>query len=117
MGTDESCYTQITKFLDTNQHLSSLKFSNLQIVKESEQVNFSGALKMLPLISNIEFDRCFNDVNGYIIGGSVFMALKHRGRSLRNLSLIGTQIGESNLFSLCGLANRGYISESLILDV
>ena len=86
-------------------------------MKDGELVNFAGALKMLPVISNIEFDRCFNDLNGFVIGDSVFMALKHRGRSIRNFSLIGSQIGEGNLFSLCGLANRGYISESLHLDV
>ena len=85
-------------------------------MRENELVDFASAIKMLPVISNIEFERCFNDVNGYVIGDSVFMALKHRGRSIRNLSLIATQIGENNLFSLCGLANRGYISESLILD-
>ena len=76
----------------------------------------ANALKNLPKICSIEFDNCFRGFNGETNGDSIYMALKHRGRPIRNLSLLGTHIGRGNLFSLCGLANKGLVGEKLILD-
>ena len=44
------------------------------------------------------------------------MALKLRNKPIRNLKLNLTYIGDNNLFSLCGFANRGLICDELCLD-
>ena len=47
----------------------------------------------------------------------IFMGLKLRKKPIRNLKINNTYIGDNNLFSLCGFANKGLICDELCLDV
>ena len=76
----------------------------------------AAALKLLPALSYLKFKNCFNDQK-YYKPEHIFKALKLRGRPIRNFKMVGSFIGDGNLFNMIGLANRGYISEQLILDV
>ena len=84
---------------------------------EVGQVKVASALKLLPTLSSLKFKNCFNDLKYFNIPEHIFKALKLRGRPIRNFKMVGSFIGEGNLFNMIGLANRGYISEQLVLDV
>ena len=80
-------------------------------------MKLANAIKTLPSLSYLELYNCFGDLKIFNLQEHFLMALKRRGRPIRSFKIASTFIGEGNFFSLIGLANRGYISESLSLDV
>ena len=69
----------------------------------------------MPTLAHLEFVNCFKDLAAFNITECVFLALKHRKRHIRNLTLTDTYIGEGNLFALCGLANKGLVTDKLTI--
>ena len=108
----------MASFVNSNRHICALKLENISFASEATQKAMGAALKNLPSISYIKLQNCFKKLSTMQNNPEhFFKALKLRGRPIRNLKMVGCYIGHRNLFNMIGLANRGYISEQLVLDV
>ena len=115
---DEPSFYIMASFINSNRHICALKLHDFNFYSEASQLKMCAAMKNLPTLNYLKLSRCF-----YIskrqqdIPEHFFKALMLRGRPIKTLKMVDCYIGCRNLLNLIGLANRGYTSEQLTLDV
>ena len=77
--------------------------------------SFAQAIKQLPVIISLDFCNCFNDIAAFKFQEALYTSLKRRKRPIRKLRLQEMKLSDVNLFQACAFANKGYVSEELIL--
>ena len=88
MNYETSAHKIIADLLLANEHITSIKVSNLKAYKTYYMQTLGNALRLLPKIDFLEFDNCFHDLASYAINESVFMALNDRSLPIRHLSML-----------------------------